>query len=77
MVVGEVVIGAPPETLMSMPLTDCFFPLLLNVPVTLHSLLVTKETRTPFVHLDFFGVQLGTTLVTALQSLLKETLMMH
>ena len=41
---GVVVVVAPPPTAMLTSLTDCFLPVLLNVPVTLHPLTVSKET---------------------------------
>ena len=56
---------------------DCFFPLLLKVPDTAHPLLVANKTGTPLVHFLFFGVQLGTTFVTSLQLLSKETVRSH
>ena len=55
----------------------CFFPVLLKVPDTVQPLLVANETGTPVVHFMFFGVQLGTTFVTSLQLLSKETARSH
>ena len=55
----------------------CLFLALLNVPDTVQPLLVTNETGTPLVHFLFFGVQLGTTFVTSLQFLSKETVRSH
>ena len=55
----------------------CLFTVLLNVPDTAHPLLVANETGTPLVHFLFFGVQLGTTFVTSLQLLSKETVRSH
>ena len=55
----------------------CFFPVLLNVPDTVQPLLVANETRTPLVHLLFFGVQLGKIFVISLQSFSKEKVMAH
>ena len=74
---GVVVVVAPPPTAMLTSLTDCFLPVLLNVPVTLHPLIVSKETWAPFVHLDFLGVHFGKTLETWLQSSSKVTLMVQ
>ena len=55
----------------------CLFPVLLNVPDTVQPLLVANETRTPLVHLLFFGVQLGKIFVISLQSFSKEKVMAH
>ena len=55
----------------------CFFPVLLNVPDTVQPLLVANETRTPLVHLLFFGVQVGKIIVISLQTFSKEKDMAH
>ena len=55
----------------------CFFPVLLKVPDTVQPLLVANESESPLVHFLFFGVQLGTTFVTSLQLLSKETVRSH
>ena len=53
----------------------CLCPVLLKVPNTLQPLSVTNETG--LVHFFFFGLQLGMTLVTSLQSFSKEKVMAH
>jgi len=69
-VVGiAVVVGAAvTNPSMASPLIDCFLPVFLYFPVTVHPLAVSIETETPLVHLDFFGLQLGVTFETMLQS---------
>ena len=62
---------------MSRLLTDCFLPLLLNVPLTEHPQVVTIEIGAPLVHLDFLGVHFGRTFDTLLQSLSKVSFIVH
>ena len=49
-------------------LIDCFLPVFLYIPVTVQPFWVANKIETPFVHLDFFGMQFGTTFETLLQS---------
>ena len=63
----------PPEhegtvVLMASLLIVCFFPVFLYIPVTVQPFSVASEIETPFMHLDFFGLQFGTTFETLLQS---------
>ena len=78
---GSVVVwaegDAPPETLILIWLTDCLFPVLLKIPVTLHPPSVANDIETPFLHLDFLGEHFGTTFLTLLQSFSKETNTVH
>jgi len=69
-VVGiAVVVGAAvTKPSMASALIDCFLPVFLYFPVTVHPFVVSIETETPLVHLDFLGVQLGLTDETELQS---------
>ena len=68
-VVGVIVVGAVGVVvLMVSLLISCFFPVFLNVPFTVHPFSVSNEIGAPLGHLDFFGLQLGTTFETLLQS---------
>ena len=67
-VVGVIVVGAEVVVLMVSLLISCFFPVFLYIPFTVHPFSVSNEIGAPLRHLDFFGLQLGTTFETLLQS---------
>ena len=67
-VVCVTAVGANVVVLMASLLIDCFFPLFLYIPFTVHPFSVSNEIETPLAHLDFFGLQFGTTFETLLQS---------
>ena len=67
-VVGDIVVGAEVVVLMVSLLISCFFPVFLYIPFTVHPFSVSNEIGAPVRHLDFFGLQFGTTFETLLQS---------
>ena len=62
------VVGAEVVVLMVSLLISCFFPVFLYIPFTVHPFSVSNEIGAPLRHLDFFGLQFGTTFETLLQS---------